>query len=146
MNPLQLYDFIAESNRIEGIERRPTPEEVDEANRFIAFPRLTLPDLLQFVAIYEPSAELRDRPGLNVYVGSHVSPPGDITIRTRLEDILRNAVTEDPYCIHVRYELLHPFTDCNGRSGRMIWLWMMRNAPLGFLHTFYYQALATSRR
>jgi len=23
----------------------------------------------------------------------------------------------------------------------MLWLWMMQEAPLGFLHTFYYQTL-----
>lgn len=30
----------------------------------------------------------------------------------------------------------------HGRSGRMLWMWMMREAPLGFLHTWYYQSLS----
>ena len=38
--------------------------------------------------------------------------------------------------------------DGNGRSGRVLWLYNMggiERVPLGFLHTFYYQALDASR-
>lgn len=42
-------------------------------------------------------------------------------------------------------ELLHPLTDCNGCSGRILWMWMTREAPLGFLHTFHYRALDGAR-
>ena len=50
---------------------------------------------------------------------------------------------------HVEYETLHPFTDCNGRSGRMIWLWQMLKqdrlvAGLSFLHSWYYSSLENS--
>jgi len=47
--------------------------------------------------------------------------------------------------VHLDYEHLHPFTDGNGRSARMLWAWQMREFPLGFLHTFYYQALSLRR-
>lgn len=48
---------------------------------------------------------------------------------------------DPPWEVHIAYEMLHPFTDGNGRSGRMLWAWQMRNFPLDFLHTFYYQTL-----
>ena len=65
---------------------------------------------------------------------------------TALGEILADAVDEcsSAYVLHCRYESLHPFTDGNGRSGRALWLWMMggiEEAPLGFLHTWYYQSL-----
>jgi fido (protein-threonine AMPylation protein) len=146
----QEYMFIEESNRIEGIHRLNTEAEMEEFERFMAQDDITLQDIKQFVSVYQPDAELRDRLGLNVYVGNHVPPAGDITIRTRLEDILNDAnkafdKQKTAYLIHQRYENLHPFTDGNGRSGRMLWLWMMREAPLGFLHTWYYQSLSNYR-
>ncbi len=49
----------------------------------------------------------------------------------------------------VRYELLHPFSVGNGRSGRTLWAWcMLRRGDdpftLPFLHRFYYQTLEHS--
>lgn len=142
---MKLLDFIRESNRIEGILREPTQEELRAAINFMSLQEVDIGDLITFVSVYQPDAELRDRPGLNVTVGGYRPPLGDITIKTRLMDILSDATWADPYEIHHRYESLHPFTDCNGRSGRMLWLWMMGDAPLGFLHTWYYQSLAHGR-
>ena len=47
-----------------------------------------------------------------------------------------NAGMLDAWTAHCEYEALHPFTDGNGRSGRAIWLWLMHDASLGFLHRF----------
>ena len=86
---------------------------------------------------------------MNVRVGSYRPPEGGPAIRQRLQELL-NRVNErkiSEFDAHVCYETLHPFTDGNGRSGRAIWLWQNSGyAPLGFLHSFYYQTLEASGR
>ena len=136
-------DFVRESNRIEGIHRAPTALEMDEFHRFMDLGELTVADLEEFVTVYQPGAVLRDKPGLDVRVGNHHPLRGGVAIRVLLRELLIEAT--NAYQTHVAYEKLHPFTDCNGRSGRMIWAWMMQDIRLGFLHRFYYQALEHSR-
>lgn len=139
-----ITDFVRESNRIEGIYRAP-PCDIAAHAQLLALDRVTLGDLVAFIAIIQPNAVLRDRPGLDVYVGDHVPPPGSAHIPVLLDKILEVARVSDPYHVHQAYETLHPFTDGNGRSGRALWLWMMggmERAPLGFLHHWYYQSLA----
>lgn len=139
--------FIAESNRIEGIHRLPTIAEVDEHERFMRLDVLSVADLRQFVSVYQPGAKLRDRKGLDVRVGNHIPPEGGPHILKALEQHL--AELSDPWLDHVAYEMLHPFTDGNGRSGRALWAWQMtrqRGYPLGFLHHFYYQTLQAAQK
>ena len=143
------YDFVKESNRIENILRPPTKEEIEGHNTFISLSIVTIQSLINFVAVYQPTAKLRDKPGLNVRVANYIPPPGGQQIVYKLQELLDNLGNMTPYSAHVAYEKLHPFTDGNGRSGRALWAWHMIQTegsyPLGFLHHFYYQSLNESR-
>ena len=142
-----LVDFVRESNRIEGISAG-TVTEVEAHERFLANKHMSVPDLIQLVSVLEPTAQMRNAIGQDVQVGWHIPPRGGPRVHMDLATLLGDIQMEgglDPYLSHVRYETLHPFTDGNGRSGRALWLWHMggiEKAPLGFLHTFYYQTLA----
>jgi Fic/DOC family len=154
MDNIQLRAFVTESNRIEGILRKPSKTGIDAHRKFLALHEPTVAALIEFVSVIAPGHVIRDKPGLNVIVGRHIAPPGGQEIIPALKRIL--GMNSGPYEIHVAYEKLHPFTNGNGRSGRVLWLYDMlkhggrmasRARQLGFLHTFYYQTLdATNDR
>lgn len=154
-------DFVRESNRIEGILRDPTEEEIEAHVTFVNIDAPQVQDLVNFVKVVQPDARLRDNMSVpGVRVGNHIAPPSGPEIREQLSYLLDKAKNnwlkrmtfgeiDDPHeiwRIHCDYETLHPFTDGNGRSGRVLWLWCMGGvAPLGFLHQFYYQTLSAYR-
>ena len=145
-----LEDFIRESNGIEGLHHDPTQDEIKAHVAFLVQRTITVTDLELFVFAVQPGAVVRRRKGQNVWVGNHRPPPGGPGIEPALSGLLEDVDRSCHYVydIHCQYESLHPFTDGNGRSGRVLWLWMMGGieaVPLGFLHSFYYQALSNSR-
>lgn len=149
MSEIWIANFVAESNWIEGIHRNPTQQELDVHIAFVTLRSLSVADLELFVSVVAPGKLLREKPGMNVFVGNHRPPPGGPNIRRNLEKLLApSSLSRSAYEVHCDYETLHPFIDGNGRSGRALWLWMMlRNGSdwpekLGFLHSWYYQSLA----
>lgn len=144
-----LEQFVIESNLIEGIERAPTREEIDAHARFLELPGVRVGDLEKFVEVVA-GVELRSRPGMNVIVGRHLPPSGGPDVKSSLKKLLVSLDEFSPYEAHRRYELLHPFMDGNGRSGRALWAWQMKQNgedpfALPFLHRWYYQSLSASR-
>ena len=142
--------FITESNSIEGIDRPPTNAEIECHLDFIEKEEIFIEDMEAFVSIYQPNAQLRSKTGLDVRIGNHFPPMGGVEVGYALNELLLDIKKYNPYEAHCIYETLHPFTDGNGRSGRVLWAWHTRQVenyrPREFLRQFYYQSLQMWRK
>ncbi len=135
-----VYNFVKESNAIENINREPTEEEIVEFDRFMNLRVVTIDELIKFVSVYQPNAKLRSECGMNVRVGKHIPPFGGPELIKQLQETLDS--NGDAFDRHISYESLHPFMDCNGRSGRALWAWQYKDIKRGFLFYFYTETLS----
>lgn len=144
--------FLIESNKIEDIHNTDKAEILLQPfTLFLYKDNIKIKDLIYLTTFMDGNIRLRDKQGLDVRVGNYVPPLGDPDITEQLNALLDAVVDElHPFEVHKLYETLHPFTDGNGRTGRMLWAWQMVNQHnydfnLGFLHMFYYQTLSHGR-
>ncbi len=164
----QWASFVEESWRIERLSHVLLDQElkgvlIQVHMDFMLLPDPGVDDMCNLVACFEEGAMLRTSWGMDVQVGDHKPPGGGPFIKPALRDLLLVAQGETlastrpgdvhPYEIHQQYLDLHPFTDGNGRSSRLLWAWCMerwgqdsRWPERGFLHSFYYQALRAWER
>lgn len=150
MKDKELHTFLTESRKIEGLDP-PSLFEMQAAQGFLALREVAVSDIANYVNVTEPGARLRNQVGLDVQVGSYYPPRGGPEIVASLMNLLLDMERMNPFSLYIRYERLHPFTDGNGRSGRLLWLWSMFNQDRtiyqsSFLHTFHYQTLVENER
>lgn len=159
----KIEEFIKESNGIEGILDYMKEKQYDAYMRFLSLDEISINDLLdlgqelQETSEYESTpVDLRDKHWMNVRVGNYYPPKGGPKLKKKLEELLERCNESDfseslsirfkqAFEIHCEYESIHPFTDCNGRTGRAVWLWIMMKfgykMRVGFLQRWYYQSL-----
>ena len=148
MKRAALIKFLEESNRIEGVHGV-EPYEYAMAQVALNTKELVIADLQRYVSACTKGI-LRAMPGADVWVGDHQPIPGGSEVVRQLTELLKDcaAYPELWHEKHLQYEHLHPFTDGNGRSGRLLWLWMRRKAhqpTFTFLQQFYYDTLEAYR-
>lgn len=152
----KLEVFLIESNSIDDILLEITSEDLDVAQAFIRQKHLMSDNIQAIVEHFQPGAVLRNKVGIDACEGNFIPQKGGLPLETAYFKLINtfNSVdlsdTKKVFDLYCEYQILSPFTDCNGRSGRLIWLWCfywnLGFLPnLSFLHLFYYYGLKIRR-
>lgn len=145
-----LRDFVVSSNAIEGIFRDSPSlrREVDAVEAFLQSYTLGSHELLALVGVLQPEARIRTE-GEGIVVGSHVAPPGGKHMLLQVVEILLAVQDNDanPIMTYMAWQHLHPLTDGNGRTGRVLYAWQVIRwygvlPRRNFLEEFHYETLA----
>src|SRR5665213_1438648 len=103
---MNLFNFLVESNEIEGINREPSAADLDVAQHFLQLNSVSLKALKDLQAAVAPRKPFRDRAGLDVRVGNYVAPRGGPEMVERVENLLLVAhiAGADPWAVHCTFE------------------------------------------
>ncbi len=99
---------------------------------------ITLDDILVLGKCIEPSKNARGLRKVGVTVGGHPRPHHG-TVKALLDDMLSHQARFTPLEFYREFELIHPFVDGNGRTGKVLLNWRNRTlgAPIFPPHDFW---------
>lgn len=119
-NDAAIATFVRGSNKIEGIDRDPSLDEISVHQELLRSERLSRYALCDFVYVCA-GAPIRGGAHQNVSVGRHVPPQGGEEVVRAVDHLLKSDL--NPNDLHDAFLWLHPFMDGNGRASRLLWLW-----------------------
>lgn len=145
----EVIAFLKESLAIERINRPVTEKEIEVTSAFLCFETIDYDAICSLQAVYAPGYPVRDKAGMNVHIGGRIPMAGGPKVVTQLTRLVDSIIAGrlDPLEAHTAFEILHPFMDGNGCTGRTLWAWHKLRLGLypfnfSFLQQWYYDTLA----
>lgn len=149
--PLDYTEFLKESNAIEGVFDADSLEQAANAWYYLlAQKKIDLSVIKQTHKILMrdqplPTYEKGNLRKVTVYIGGRQAMPSHelkealLMWSFRMNKVWPGRVDLETVSkeLHVEYEKIHPFTDGNGRTGRMFmnWFRLKHGLPLLIIHT-----------
>ena len=139
-NEHPMLEHIKQSNLIEGVNSRKADRHSLEAWLWLEKqPEITHELIWQIHRLIMRGLMNPDEIGTyrrcNVQVGGRLCPHWE-HVDALMENVIYGFKTSnDPVALHIQYELVHPFRDGNGRTGRMLMWW--HQVKLGQKPTIY---------
>lgn len=100
--------------------------------------RITLDDIITIGKLVEPHKNARGLRKVNVTVGGHRTPQHE-NVKTLIDELLAHQDFFSPLAFYREFNLVHPFVDGNGRTGKVLLNWRNRtlHQPIFPPHDFW---------